>query len=332
MLGTQEILDRIDFGQMLIDMGFEDVNPNKSQYLGYCIFHSDVATRSFSASLDKKLFKCFGCGIRGNAIQLYSRWKNISVEAAKIELAEKESSRSFMTLDRKLEIRELLPLWRKFEILTSYVGKMPLLTETSLKSYMNSRGISDSTLDGFGVRAWKSIELDESDAASYVEVGILSRRNGDCVDRFGEYPILFPYTDGSDTVTFLQGRMCESVKDRSKYLGTRGVVPHPYNRAVLYHERDTIYVAEGVLDTLSMIELGYASTIGIPGTSSFKSSWLDNFMCRRVVLALDNDPSGESGCNHLNDLFSRRGIEVVRFQEHKNFKDVNEFLISMRRT
>ena len=329
---TQEILDRIDMAELLDQMGFDDVNRSSSTYLGFCIFHDDLNTKSFYANHTSKTFKCFGaCNKRGNAIQLYAWWKNISVDAAKVELSQLETSRSLDSLSRQLEIKDTLPLWRKFELLSTYVNRMPVITQTPLKSYMNKRGISDETLELSGVRAWKEDSFDEHEVASYIELGIFSRKDTTIVDRFGAYPVLFPYWDVSKrTVTFLQGRMVEHSEDRPKYLGTRGVVTHCYNHHVLYFEKDTVYICEGVIDALSMVELGYPSSVGIPGVSSFKPAWLDDFHCRRVVLALDNDPAGEEGCKSLTEIISRRGIEVVRFTDHQGFKDVNEFLIAKR--
>ena len=43
-------------------------------------------TPSFSANLDRKIFRCFGCNIHGNAVQLYAQWKKISYESAIEEL------------------------------------------------------------------------------------------------------------------------------------------------------------------------------------------------------------------------------------------------------
>lgn len=329
MLSTKEILDRIDMPDLLEKIGFDDVNPSKSTYLGYCIFHDDSATKSFYANHETKTFTCYGaCSKRGNAIQLYAWWKNLSVEAAKVELSDLESSRSLVTLDRQLTVKEVVPLWRRFELLTAYAKKMPLITETPYRKYMNGRGISDATLDAFGVRGWKEIEIDEHEVASYVELGILKRRDNNIYDRFSEYPVLIPYTDvGSSSVTFLQGRMVENVLDKSKYMNIRGQCTHSYNHKVLYYARNSIMICEGAMDVFSAVELGFQNVIGIPGVSSFKSEWLDDIQARRVVLAFDADKAGDEAFKSLSEIIGRKGIEVVRFDGLNGAKDLNELLV-----
>jgi DNA primase len=331
MPSKKEILEKIDMAQLLEQIGFDDVNPMRDAYLGYCVFHDDQNTKSFSANFTAKLFQCFGCGIKGNAITLYAKWKNISEEVAMLELDQLTTPRSLDSLERQLHISETIPVWRKFELLTAYANNQPLLTSTTLKSYMNDRGITDRTLDAFGVRAWRPMQFQEHEVSSYLDLGVIGMRDKSIYEKFASHPILFPYWDGSrSTVTFIQGRMVEQRKDLPKYTGVKASVTHAYNHGVLHHPNESVFVCEGVIDTLSMAELGYHNTIGIPGVNSFKSSWLDDFHCHKVVLALDNDPAGEGGCKMLTELFSRRGLEVVRFVDHVGCKDVNEYLMKIR--
>lgn len=307
----------------------------------YCtqVDHIEVCQGSgdvFDFSVEDSWFVVDGivvhnCNIHGNALQLYSKWKNISEEAAMVELDQLTTPRSLDSLDRQLHIIEIIPIWKKFELLTAYVNKQPLLTTTLLKRYLNDRGITDKTLDHFGIRAWSPTRFEEHELSNYQSLGVIGQRNETIYEKFALHPILFPYWDGShSTVTFIQGRMVENRVDLPKYTGVKAAITHAFNHGILYHTTDTVYVCEGVIDTLSMVELGYYNSIGIVGVNSFKSAWLDDFHCRKVVLALDNDVAGGGGCKMLTELFSRRGLEVVRFQDHVGHKDVNEFLQKIR--
>ena len=59
-----------------------------SSYKGLCPFHADT-NPSFSVTPEKKLCKCFVCGSGGNAINFYSKIKNISYTDAIRELSKK---------------------------------------------------------------------------------------------------------------------------------------------------------------------------------------------------------------------------------------------------
>ncbi len=59
-----------------------------SSYKGLCPFHADT-NPSFSVTPEKKICKCFVCGSGGNAINFYSKIKNISYTEAIRELSKK---------------------------------------------------------------------------------------------------------------------------------------------------------------------------------------------------------------------------------------------------
>ena len=56
---SEDVLNKVDFPKLLEQIGFTNVNPDAKDYLGYCLFHEDVNTKSFSANLDKGVFHCF---------------------------------------------------------------------------------------------------------------------------------------------------------------------------------------------------------------------------------------------------------------------------------
>lgn len=331
-----DILDKIDFPKLLTQIGFTDVDPHTKDYLGFCLFHNDQNTKSFSANLDLKLFNCFGCGIRGNAIQLYARWKNIDFKTAAQEIESLPDLRSMEHLDAQLVTRKPIATWVRMNIYTDFVNQSPLATSNQMiKAYLNSRGLSDAMLDNFGIRAYSG----KWDKCPYTQeqligAGVLDEtRDGRIRDRFDNHQIIFPYWYGNK-VTYLQGRVVGTCPpDRPKYLGVRGDLTYAFNYNVISaSSADALYICEGAMDALSLIELGHLHTIGIPGVESFKPYWLDDIRFKTAYIALDNDRAGNAGFDKISKLFQGKGIPVEKFKIPAEFKDINEWLVSKKKS
>lgn len=81
-----ELLDRTD----IVDLVSESVRLTQKgrNYWGLCPFHSEK-TPSFSVSADKRIFKCFGCGKGGGAINFVMELDNLSFREAVEVLAKR---------------------------------------------------------------------------------------------------------------------------------------------------------------------------------------------------------------------------------------------------
>ena len=281
---------------------------------------------------------CFGCNFRGSAIDLYMRWRNVTYEKACSELESLPNFRSLNALDMKLKHNKELPVYRKLEIMTEFVEKMQPVTVTDnvARRYLNSRGIADSTLNAFGIRFVHPQDLcafaaTQRDFAALDSMGLTNGSGvGMDMDQFYQwtvYSIIFPFWF-CGSVTWIQGRCVgePSNKKESKYHNVSTSLTYSYNHDVLLTETETVYICEGAMDVISMYELGHRSVIGLPGVNNFHANWLQDFKCKRVVLALDNDKAGQDGAEKLARLFLERGIQVERFPLAAEFKDVNQFL------
>lgn len=353
---SNDLLAKIDFAKLLMQIGFTDIDPKAKEYLGFCVFHEDVNTRSFSANLEKKLFNCFGCGIRGNAIGLYAKWKHVDYQVAKVDLEEQPDFRSLDMLAVKMSTENPVPVWKRLQMLTEYCLALPTITSSdSLEhKYLNSRGLSDKTLDDFGVRRYASASGEDPsfsedvfyffvDKEHSLSSGPESRRYSptdlsvvgieDILeperfrDRFSTHPVVFPFWYAGK-VTYIQGRWPSDVlpEGQLKYLSSKGGITHLYNHAILPEVVDTVYICEGAMDALSMYELGFKSVVATPGVKIVKADWLTDFRCKTVELAFDNDRAGNEGISLWSELLSKKGIEVKRFVIPPEHKDVNKWL------
>ena len=114
-----------------------------------------------------------------------------------------------------------------------------------------------------------------------------------------------------------------------------------YNIDCLYNQKmadDTLYVTEGEIDAITLIQMGYVKTVSVPegspneemGGEGKKYQFLDGMIeilrnQPRIILAVDSDTNGQ---NLLHDLAKRIGkgkCEYIKYP--KGCKDINETLV-----
>src|SRR5206468_1139011 len=111
-----------------------------------------------------------------------------------------------------------------------------------------------------------------------------------------------------DEVYALQARNPDwrGKKDGPKELDLTPVLL-PYHADALADAQQCVYVAEGVVDCLSLLEAGLQA-VAVPGASSFRPEWVEWFdLAGEVVLALDADKAGRQGTATITAHFRRAG-------------------------
>jgi hypothetical protein len=217
---------------------------------------------------------------------------------------------------------------RRSEILTAFC-KAALIRESATPkghpglAYLEHRGISPATVCKCGLGFvtdypkaddWllARYSLDELKAS-----GLFSARGH---LRAYKHRLLLPYWSGG-RVLGLQCRDCDGGQPKELSLGPVAI---PFGVDALLGEPGDIYITEGVIDALSLIEQGLAA-MAIPGVSNFRREWIDLFGGWDVVLALDADPAGRAGADRIAKMFTDAG-QTVRVLELPEGLDVNDYL------
>jgi DNA primase len=101
----------------------------------------------------------------------------------------------------------------------------------------------------------------------------------------------------------------------------------PFHCDVLAEDVGRVFLTEGAIDCLSLLELGLPA-VGIPGAGGFKASWVPLFAgVPEVVVAFDNDEAGRRGTQRVVAAFAAAGRTDVRAVAWPGpVKDANEFL------
>lgn len=336
MLSQKEILHRLDFGQLLTECGFPDVDETRSTFLSHCLFHHDERTKSFSANLDLKLFHCFSsaCGVAGNGIHLYALHKGITYTEALAQLQERfDGEVRPRPLDLTVRHSNELEWSTRAEIYTRFWQlAQPLDLQPDVRDYLVARGFSTKFLEEKGIRAVVAEQclpqlVETYGVRTLVQAGLLSSfsQSDRWLASFYSPAALFPFFLG-DKVVYYQTRSLDP-KAQPKYLNPTGyTAPCLYQHNALLAQESQVYIGEGPIDTLSLNVLGYSPAVGLLGTQSFQEEWIADFRCSSVVLCMDKDNAGELASLHIGKMLSEKGIKVYKWSPDTDVKDVNEFL------
>ncbi len=141
--------------------------------------------------------------------------------------------------------------------------------------------------------------------------------------RFYRHPLILPYFDAQGEAVYLQARAIDP-EIKPKELSLAGPIPCPYNARLLDGEPGHLYLCEGVIDTLTLLEAGFPA-VGIPGAANFKPAWTAMFRKKSVYVAFDADAAGEAGATKTIALLSAEGVETHRLAIPAG-KDINDWL------
>jgi DNA primase catalytic core len=196
--------------------------------------------------------------------------------------------------------------------------------------YIESRGISREVVDNLGIvmihdyNSLNTYMKNKYTMSKLVEYGFFGE-NGSL--KFYKHRIIFPYYDDYGIPVYFQARAIDgSVKP--KEMNLKGSIPVPYNVGITCSSRGLVYICEGVIDALTMIQNGFPA-VSVPGVNAFKRRWIPMFSGKRVVIAFDSDAAGRAAAQKLNSDFRSEGVSssILRLP---NNKDVNEWINKLK--
>ena len=329
--------------------------------------HGD-RTPSVSISEERGMFRCWVCDdVRGDVFSLVQQYRVCSFPEALNFLKEmfpflvpgnrrnasQSPSVSSTTLqpviprseqrnvapvpEREIPQRspkDLIPDEERKKVVLSFLKMLSPIEGTPAAAYLTKRRIYKPVWDRMLLRCitdYDSLnrhlkETFSMDVLRYV--GLFNDRGN---LRYYKHPLIFPYLDSQNRASHFQARALERSTE-PKELHLRGTVPFPYNVSALDQKMGWIYLCEGVVDTLTMLQQDIAA-VGIPGVRSFKADWVPLFKNKNVVLCLDHDEAGRKGMEYLQGVFGNAGIRTIILGDGlenlpagmKDGQDVNEW-------
>ena len=314
-LFTRESIDRLrDAVDMVELVGAKtDLRRVGSRYTGLCPFH-DERTPSFSVNAVDKLFYCFGCQAKGDAIGFVEQAEGLDFVDAVEMLAdrygvqlerENDDPRAEQERHHKKRLRALLERAASF-----YSAYLFDSTEArAAREYLASRGLSEEILRefrvGYAPSAWDRMLVGAQKGGfrenELRDAGLAQRnREGRLYDRF-RGRIRFPLADRRGQVLGFGARAMREGQG-PKYLNTSdNEIFHKGQQLFGLHlahgpaaRSGRIVVVEGYTDVLALHQAGIRDSVAIMGTA-LTSAQMKRLAgtASDVILALDADRSGQ---------------------------------------
>ena len=316
--------------------------------------HGD-RTPSVSISEERGMFRCWVCDdVRGDVISLVQLCNGWSFVQALNWLKDTypflvpgkgnrpiSESRAAALEDKLVEkivdpkpAHELIPEDERKKVILSFLKMLSPVDGTPAAAYLARRRIFKPVWDRMLLRTITDYDglnrqLKETYSMEVLQYVGLFNDKGNL--RYYKHPLIFPYLDSQMRASHFQARALERSTE-PKELHLRGTIPFPYNVTALNQKVGWIYLCEGVIDTLTMLQQNI-DAVGIPGVRSFKAEWVGLFKNKNVVLCLDHDEAGRKGMEYLQEIFGNAGIRTIILGDGlenlpsnmKDGQDVNEW-------
>src|SRR6056297_227482 len=325
----QKIIDTADIVDVVQD--FVNLKKRGVNYLGLCPFHNEK-TPSFTVSPSKGIYKCFGCGKGGNAVNFIMEHEHLSYpEALKylakkynIEIVEKELTAEEIQQQNE---RDSLLVVTKFA--NSYFQeKLHKHTEGRAigLSYFKERGFREDVIKTFELGysldikdAFTKAALEKGYKLTFLEKsGLTIVKDQDKFDRF-RGRVMFPIHSLSGNVVGFGGRILKKDVKAAKYLNSpESEIYHKsrilygmYQAKKAITQKDHCFLVEGYTDVISMHQAGIENVVASSGTSlTVEQIRLIKRFTPNVTIIYDGDPAGIKASLRGIDLVLEEGLNV----------------------
>jgi DNA primase len=298
-------------------------------YIGLCPFHTEK-TPSFTVSVDKQMYHCFGCSVGGNSITFLMEYEKVSFIEAVRSLAERagislpaytpESEDAAKEQEELYNACKVAGLFFYHNLVETGEGKFAL-------DYFHTRGFTDETIRTFGLgyspRGWEELIKHASTQNISVQtlekVGLARKKeDGGCFDFFRGRAI-FPVFSSTGRVIAFGARKLYDDDQLGKYINSPETPI--YNKSkILYgishakeaiREKDFAVLVEGYVDLIRVYQEGMKNIVASSGTAlTIDQIHLISRYTKNITIVYDADSAGSKATLRGVDLILENDLDV----------------------
>lgn len=341
---SQNAIEDVRMGNDIVNVvsSYVKLKEKGSSYFGLCPFHNET-TPSFSVSVEKQLFHCFGCGASGNVFSFIMLIENYDFVGAVKFLADKIN---YTLVDNESFSPEMKEKEMLKEVLQDIHKKSARFFYDSLNSddgkiaseYLDSRELTKSVRTKFGLgyalsardSLFKYLLESGYDISAIIKSGLVVQgKSGGYFDRFQDR-LMIPIFDVNSKIIGFGGRII--LNGEPKYLNSpetllfdKSRTLYSLNNARLAKKREIILV-EGYMDVIGIYQGGFKNVVACLGTSfnAEHAKLLKKFV-DSVILLFDSDDAGLKAVLRTIPILRANGLKVKVLQV-KDAKDPDEFI------
>ena len=295
-----------------------------------CPFHLE-ADASFTVNIEKQIFYCFGCHEHGDTISFIAKTEKLSQYDAALYLVDKcnlnvpEDISKSLNLS-KSSISEKDIHFKVYTITANWAYKM-LLQHKSALDYTADRGIRNNTLKQFQIGYFPSIK--SSNFINYalkqnilikdlLECGIVVEDNNSFYSPWDDR-ILFPIHDAHGNICGFGGRVFKENDTRVKYLNSKESVFFIKGKLLFglnfakksMQEKQFVFLVEGYMDCLLMVQHGYINSVATLGTSCTPEQLIMiSKHAKTVYVVYDGDRAGQNAVIRLAEMCFNADLDI----------------------
>jgi DNA primase len=343
-LFTRDSIDRLRDAVDMVDLvgAKTDLRRVGSRWTGLCPFH-DERTPSFSVNAEEKLFYCFGCQAKGDAIGFVEQADGLDFVDAVEQLADRYGVQLEREDDdpeaserrvKRARLRSLLE--RAAQFYSKYLFES---TEArAAREYLSGRGLSDEILRefrvGYSPSAWDRMIVGAQESGfrpqELLDAGLAQRgRQGGIYDRF-RGRIMFPLANRRGQVLGFGARAMRDTQGPKYLNSSESDIFHKGQQLFgidLAHGPATksgrIVAVEGYTDVLALHQVGIRDSVAIMGTA-LTADQMKRLAdtAHDVVLAFDADRSGQEAMLRVARTGGDAVLRVVEMPAGKDPADL----------
>ena len=281
----QKIVETAHVEEVIGD--FVSLKKRGVNYLGLCPFHNEK-TPSFVVSPAKGIYKCFGCGKAGNAVNFVMEHEHYSYPEALRFLAKKyniEIEEEALTPEMQQQIDERESLFTLNTFVNNYFQENLFNTDEGKAiglTYFKEREFLEVTIKkfqlGYALDKWDDYSRHAIENGFKKEglfkTGVTIDKGDKMMDRF-RGRVIFPIHNLTGKVIGFGGRILSKDKSTAKYVNSPQSEIYDKSKTLygIYFARNAIlknnqcYLVEGYTDVISMHQAGIENVVASSGTS-----------------------------------------------------------------
>ncbi|MFP6224301.1 DNA primase [Helicobacter pylori] len=307
-----------------------------------CPFH-DERSASFIVSPEKNIYKCFGCGVSGDALKFLQEYKKLSFIEAVEEVAKIYNYTLEYESDAKTERNNQL---KEILVFANKLFKERLKNEPKVLNYLTqTRAISLEMIEaydlGYCLHGDLEVLKERFSENDLIACGLFSNKNEDKELRsFCNYRITIPLKDSKGQIRSFSARLCiprllkannapKYINGRETPIYNKSFFLYNYYRAIdCIKQKKQVIICEGFFDVLAYEHFDYKNAICTSGTAFTKEHLaLLNKLSVELCFSFDKDQAGTEATIRALDLCLKNHItnmSVIKIKD-PSVKDLGDY-------
>lgn len=337
----EQLIEQIRSQTDIVDLISEYVQLTKRgrNWFGLCPFHGEK-TPSFSVSIDKQIFHCFGCNAGGNVYTFLMEIENITFQEAVKRLGERigihvdiqsdsiqKNNEVYTSKEQKMiEAHEFAAQMFHHFLMNTEDGERAL-------NYLLKRGFTKEHIEtngiGWSLPNWNTLttvlEKKGYSLNDMVQCGLIvqSENGNQYFDRF-RGRIMFPIRDEFGKIIAFSGRAIDNLENEPKYLNSpespifkkSEILFNLHKARTSIRKKRQVILMEGFMDVLAANQGGLFNAVATMGTSLTEQHITKiKRLVNNVILCYDGDNAGweatKRAAEMLNDLNMKVEIALI---------------------